>query len=344
MVPNTVSDTSQRADVSVVVPTRNRSHLLPLTLRSVLAQRGASVDLIVVDDASTDNTASTVMALKDPRVRMVRHDLSRGVSASRNRGIAEARADWVAFLDDDDLWAPSKLSEQLKAQRHTGAVWGYTGHVNVNIDNRVTGGAPPKPPAAVMAELPRQNVIPGGCSGVIVDKRVLAVSGVFNEALQPLADWDLWLRLAEVGTPACVAEPLTAYRVHGHQMSLNAARIEEEFPVIAARSPEADAAVLFRYLAWWALRVNNHRDAVRFFSRAFAVDRQPGRFGRFAGELGATGSSLIARSLRLPVRPSITPDAATLAWRNEGQAWIDALLQHDRDPAAPTTESCRLSR
>ena len=266
MVLNIASDTSPRADVSVVGP--DPQQVAPAALDAVQRARSAGRQRrgIVVDDASTDGTASTVMALRDSRVRLVRHDFSRGVSASRNRGIAEARADWVAFLDDDDLWAPTKLSEQLKTQRQSGAVWGYTGHVNVNINNRVTGGEPPKPPAALMAELPRHNVIPGGCSGVIVQKRVLAVSGVFNEALQPLADWDLWLRLAEVGTPACVTAPLTAYRVHGHQMSLNTARIESEFPLIAARSPEADAAILYRYLAWWALRVNNHRGAARFFS------------------------------------------------------------------------------
>jgi glycosyltransferase involved in cell wall biosynthesis len=100
-------------DVSVVVPTRNRSALLELTLRSVLCQRDVDLELIVVDEGSTDDTPTMLAAVADSRLRVIRNDTPRGVSAARNRGAASARADWVAFLDDDDLWAPDKLTRQL---------------------------------------------------------------------------------------------------------------------------------------------------------------------------------------------------------------------------------------
>ena len=106
-------------EVSVVIPTRDRSRLLGLTLHSVLWQRGVVVVVVVVDDGSTDDTAQTVAGLADPRVRLVRHDTAQGVSAARNRGITEAHGRWVAFLDDDDLWAPDKLACQLQAARGT---------------------------------------------------------------------------------------------------------------------------------------------------------------------------------------------------------------------------------
>src|ERR1044071_7041476 len=100
--------------VSVVIPTRDRAHLLQRTLASVLKQSIDSLEVIVVDDASND-AASTAAAAAHPRVRLLRNPEPSGVSVARNRGIAAARGDWIAFCDDDDLWAPSKLQQQLSA-------------------------------------------------------------------------------------------------------------------------------------------------------------------------------------------------------------------------------------
>src|SRR6476620_3195330 len=96
--------------VSVIVPTHNRVRLLPLTLQSVLWQQGVQLEVIVVDDASAADVRGTVEALDDPRVRVLRQELPQGVCMARNRGVAEAGGSWVAFVDDDDLWAPDKLA------------------------------------------------------------------------------------------------------------------------------------------------------------------------------------------------------------------------------------------
>ena len=117
-------------EVSVIIPTHNRSKLLELSLRSVLWQRNVDFETIVVDDGSTDDTPRLLQSLGD-RIRVVRHERSQGVSEARNRGIAEARGTWVAFLDDDDLWAAEKLELQLEALRRTGRRWAYTGAVEV---------------------------------------------------------------------------------------------------------------------------------------------------------------------------------------------------------------------
>ena len=134
-------------DISVVVPTRNRSRLLAVTLRSALAQRGIDFEIIVVDEASSDDTQAVIGSFNDPRIRAIRHDTPQGVSAARNRGIDEARGAWLAFLDDDDLWAPDKLARQLSTARTCDAHWVYVGHVNINYRYQVTGGAPPLPPS-----------------------------------------------------------------------------------------------------------------------------------------------------------------------------------------------------
>jgi glycosyltransferase involved in cell wall biosynthesis len=322
-------------NVSVVVPTRNRSALLAMTLSSVLAQRGVQQEVIVVDEGSTDETPAVLNACRDARVRVLRHETPLGVSTARNRGAAEARGDWIAFLDDDDLWAPDKLAQQLDAVRVSGASWAYVGHININMHQQVTGGAPPLPPDALVQQLPRHNVVPGGCSGVMVARGALACAGGFDARLQPLADWDLWLRLAQTGVPAWVPRPLVAYRVHGCQMSLDAARVEAEFRMLAERNPEGDAAVLYRYLGWWALRVKNHREALRLFARGWLQGRAAYPASVLAGDLASLAGDMLEHRLGIRVpgrtRGGIRLSAAEASWRREGQAWVDALLARKAD-------------
>jgi glycosyltransferase involved in cell wall biosynthesis len=323
-------------DVSVVVPTRNRSSLLATTLRSVLGQRGVDFEVIVVDEASTDETPAVLAAVCDARVRVIRHDTPRGVSNARNHGAAEARGEWVAFLDDDDLWAPDKLALQVRAARESGAAWVYVGHVNINMGHQVTGGAPPLAPDVLLSELPQHNVVPGGCSGVMVSKRGLAAAGPFDPRLQPLADWDLWLRLARVGRPACVPRPLVAYRLHGSQMSLDAARVEAEFWMLFERNRAGNPAVLYRYLGWWALRVKNHRHSLRWFVRGWLQQRPEYPMRVLAADLTALGRDILDHrlgfsSLRLTSSNRL-PEEQRL-WRSEGQAWVDALMAAQNDGA-----------
>ena len=105
--------------VSVILPTFNRAHSLAASMGSILNQSYREFELIVVDDGSTDKTESVVAAFADPRIRYVRLDRNRGVSAARNAGLAEARGQYIAFQDSDDIWLPGKLEKQveiLKAQ------------------------------------------------------------------------------------------------------------------------------------------------------------------------------------------------------------------------------------
>src|SRR5215468_5764628 len=99
--------------VSVVVPVFNRPIAVARAINSVLVQTCQDFEIIVVDDASTDDTAAAVASIRDSRVRSIRHDRNRGGSAARNTGIEAAGAPLVAFLDSDDEWLPSKLERQL---------------------------------------------------------------------------------------------------------------------------------------------------------------------------------------------------------------------------------------
>src|SRR2546423_14232984 len=105
--------------VSVVVPTHNRSRMLIQTLDSVCRQRDVEVEIVVVNDGSIDETLDAIARLGDARIRVLDESPPAGVSAARNRGIQSAAGDWIAFLDDDDLWSPDKLRNQLAAARET---------------------------------------------------------------------------------------------------------------------------------------------------------------------------------------------------------------------------------
>ena len=274
-------------DVSVVIPTRNRSDLLQLALRSVLRQQNAALEAIVVDEASTDATSAVVAAFRDPRVRVIRHETPRGVASARNRGGSEARGEWLAFLDDDDLWAPDKLVRQLEAVQTSGCDWVYTGAVNITDGGRIVSGQAPLPPADIMATLPRYNAIPGGGSNVVVRRTTWLSVGTFDSRLKNTEDWELWIRLAKHGRPAWVCSPLVAYRVHSSNASLDIEEIVRGTRLIEAlHHTEADWGRVHRWLAESCLRRGERLAAATLFARAAVGGQVRGvaaDFGRAVG-------------------------------------------------------------
>jgi glycosyltransferase involved in cell wall biosynthesis len=262
--------------VSVVVPTKDRPTLLTDTLRSICRQEAVPIEVVVVDDGSKDAEAveSTVARLKDARVRVLRHPFSQGVSAARNRGLDATTGEWVAFCDDDDLWAPNKIFRQLCALDQTGRSWVYTGAVDINASNSVTKGSPPPAPDTVVTELRKYNVIPGGCSGVLAERTLLTKVGAFDIELGPCADWDLWLKLLSFGPPACAPEALVGYRLHPANMSLNEQRMVSDFTALRSRYGTLNEATFRRYLFWWSLRSQRRASAFsHWFAAARASDR-----------------------------------------------------------------------
>jgi glycosyltransferase involved in cell wall biosynthesis len=305
--------------VSVVIPTHDRSQLLTRTLRSALWQRGIDVEIIVVDDGSTDDTAAAVRSVGDPRVRLLRHDPAQGVSTARNRGIEEARGGWIAFLDDDDLWAPSKLARQLQAARDARSTWVYAGAVKIDQAGRITGGAPPPVPREVMARLPGWSVIPGGCSGVLVERATLDHAGVFDTGLVNLADWDLWIRLARSGPPSCADEPLVGYRIHSGQSSLDIGLILREAAILEEKHRMTiDRGALHHYLAHKCLVSGRRREALSHFVRA-AMQGEARQVLR-AGWSLARGRA----RRRFPMMPT-RPPIAEIAWQQQASPWLSAL-------------------
>jgi len=179
--------------ISVIIPSYNRAHTLARALDSVLAQRYAAQQIIVVDDASVDDTSALLNAYST--VDRVCHSRNKGVSAARNTGLAQAQHPWIAFLDSDDAWLPDKLLRQHQAWLrepdmclfHTDEIWIRNGR-RVNAMNKHA-----KPDGRVyQASLALCCVSP---SSVLLHRSVLDSVGLFDENLPACEDYDLWLRL-----------------------------------------------------------------------------------------------------------------------------------------------------
>jgi glycosyltransferase involved in cell wall biosynthesis len=300
--------------VSVVIPTHDRKNLLLLAIRSVLRQRGVEVEVIVVDDGSTDGSWETVRSINDPRIRILHHGSSLGVATARNAGAAAAVGSWIAFLDDDDLWSPHKLSEQLSAAERAETSWVYAGAVAIDLHGRLLAGDPPPSPESLVSELPRRNLMPAGSSNVMIRATDLISIGGFDPALRHLADWDLWLRMASVSGPALANKPLVGYRIHPTQATLDTTGMIEEASVLSLRHG-ADRASIYRWLAWSHLRQGRRNQAIRAYGRAVS-----------SGDFASIGRMVIAAAHPRPTslrRRGSSPES--LDWQREAEEWLGGL-------------------
>lgn len=189
-----------KPQVSVVLPTHNRAPLLARAIRSVLAQTYRQLELIVVDDASTDATPDVVRSFKDPRVRYLRLDRNRRVAAARNAGIREAAGDIVAFLDDDDFWLIQKLERQLPALVGAAPEVGLNlcGHISLDPGRaRYIGGADAFAGMDFASGF-SWNFGLIATPGWLARKRFLVEAGLFDERLRIWEDWELALRLRDI--------------------------------------------------------------------------------------------------------------------------------------------------
>ncbi len=201
--------------VSVVIPAWNRAATIARAIGSALAQDPSPLEVIVVDDGSTDATPEVVAAIGDPRLSLITQ-ANGGVAAARNLGIAEARGELVAFLDSDDEWLPGKLAAQLAAFRAGGPRLGlvYTGFESVAADGTATRHEA-RHRGWIYRDLLARNVVTGCGSTVMVSRAALDLVGGFDTALPANEDYDLVLRIARFFAADCIAAPLARYHDPG---------------------------------------------------------------------------------------------------------------------------------
>jgi glycosyltransferase involved in cell wall biosynthesis len=204
--------------VSVILPTYNRGWILTEAIDSVLAQEYTDYELIVVDDGSTDNTREILDAYGQDII--VFRQANKGVSTARNRGIAEAGGQLVAFLDSDDLWLPRKLLRQVDFFKfNPTAVINQTEEIWIRNGVRVNPKDRHRKPSGMIFErsLGLCLVSP---SAVMIRKTLFDAVGVFDESLPACEDYDLWLRISCRYPVHLIDAPLIIKRGgHGDQLS-----------------------------------------------------------------------------------------------------------------------------
>ena len=205
--------------VTVVTPAFNASDTIAATLMSVRCQTYEWLDIVIVDDGSTDDTARIVagVAAQDSRVRLIRQ-ANQGVAAARNTGAQAAKGDWLALLDADDIWKPDKIAKQMAAlQRHPKASLVYCWHALIDTEDRIIDlSFRPTASGQAVAAMCLSNLVGSG-SSALVSKAVYDAVGGSDPSLrengaQGCEDLLLYFRAALAGDFALVPEHLTGYR------------------------------------------------------------------------------------------------------------------------------------
>jgi glycosyltransferase involved in cell wall biosynthesis len=214
--------------VSVVIPTYNYGRFIAEAIESALGQTLTALEIVVVDDGSTDDT-ETVLGQFGDRIRQIRQS-NKGVSAARNRGIEETKGDLIAFLDADDTWEPTKLETQSKrfaADAEVGLVHcgmrEFDSETGETLDMHLDGGELDVAENLLMWNGP--VVVGPGCT-IMVSRKAFDEVGGFDPRLKCGEDWDLCYRIARRYKVGFVPEPLVNYRIHGAAAHHNVENME----------------------------------------------------------------------------------------------------------------------
>jgi glycosyltransferase involved in cell wall biosynthesis len=192
-------DINKEPAVSVILPTFNRANVLPRAMHSVLQQTFQDLELIIVDDGSSDNTREVVENIKDPRVKYLKHDKNAGLPAARNTGLKEARGKFMAFQDDDDQWLDKRLQVQVPLLEGTDLDTGvvYCDSIKMEHGKRSYLYSPSRSDKS--GDLYHRFLMGNFVTVIaaLVKKECFQKVGMFDERLPYFEDWDIWLRISK---------------------------------------------------------------------------------------------------------------------------------------------------
>ena len=198
--------------ISVIIPTYNRCTLLGRAIRSVLAQSYSNIEVIVVDDASDDDSGAVIREFTDNRLIYVLHDRNKGGAEARNTGIKAAKGHYIAFQDSDDEWMPDKLEKQMQvfnsADKEIGVVYCGFFYVRDNSRQYMPTRAVKKKEGNIYEQLLSENFV--STQTLLIKREVFDKVGVFDGNLPRYHDWELAIRMAEEYAFGFVNEPLVS--------------------------------------------------------------------------------------------------------------------------------------
>ena len=244
--------------ITVAVPTYNRAHLVGRAIASACAQTIGDIEILAVDDGSTDDSPAVLARLDDSRLKVIRHDTNRGISRARNTAIAAARGAWIAFLDDDNEWSPDYLERQLRlAGLHPHAEVAYCRARR--LDDR-TGREMLVPFRMAQGQV-FSDLVSGWIplvSGTLFKRAALVDLGGLDEALKASEDRDLFMRLAQRTEFAATTDVLVTRHEHaGAQLSRNYEKLRHDADLLDRKWKAAIVAACgwIVYRRWRAMLV-----------------------------------------------------------------------------------------
>ncbi len=200
----------QKELISVIMPSYNCGEYVEETIRSVQAQTYKNWEIIFVDDCSSDNTMKKVlsMSLEDHRIRVSQNSENSGAAVSRNKALRETKGRWIAFLDSDDIWEPTKLEKQIKFMEENGYAFSYTGYQEIDENSQPTG---------VKVSGPKRITKTGmfafcwpGCLTVMYDRENIGLIQIAD--IKKNNDYAMWLKVCKKADCYMLDECLAKYR------------------------------------------------------------------------------------------------------------------------------------
>lgn len=203
-------ETTKEKLVSIIMPSYNCGEFVEDTIRSVQAQTYQSWEIIFMDDCSSDDTISIVTKLReeDSRIRLFQNKINSGAAVSRNKALREAKGRWIAFLDSDDLWEPTKLEKQVRFMEENGYKFSYTCYQEMDADGNLTGVEVSGPKYVTKAGM--FAFCWPGCLTVMYDAS--AVGLIQIEDIKKNNDYAMWLKVCKKAECYLLPEVLAKYR------------------------------------------------------------------------------------------------------------------------------------
>jgi glycosyltransferase involved in cell wall biosynthesis len=273
--------------ISVIIPVYNGAKTIRETIESVLKQTFTDFELIVINDGSTDATLDIISQFQDARIQVYCYP-NAGLATSRNRGITQASGKYISFIDADDLWTPDKLELQLQAlldYPEAAVAYSWTDHIDEN-GQFLREGCHLSFNGNVYKNILLNDFIASG-SNILIKHQALTEIGGFDEFLNYVEDWDMWIRLAAKYSFIVVPYPQILYRISTNSMSFNIQNMEKSSLKIIEKSfqqaPESikylkniSLANRYKYLTWKVFDAKPTRfqvvQAINYFWYAVITD------------------------------------------------------------------------
>lgn len=194
--------------VSIIMPSYNTAPYIEETIQSVLNQTYTNWEMIIVDDYSTDNTDEVLSRISDSRIRIFKNDRNSGAAVSRNRALCEAKGQWIAFLDSDDLWMPEKLEKQISFMEKNGYSFSYTNYEEIDVYGNKTGVSVTGPKKITKTGM--FNYCWPGCLTVMYNAEQIGKIQIAD--IKKNNDYAMWLKICKKADCYLLNECLSLYR------------------------------------------------------------------------------------------------------------------------------------